>query len=119
MTPEQARRQAAKKREQAARLIGEAAALDAYASEVERVRLQADSVSDSLKKVSPDQKLKISASRGGGQIAAAARAKGMSLRDLARAVGLSQPYLSQMDSGVRRMTPAVAERLRTAIGWPE
>jgi lambda repressor-like predicted transcriptional regulator len=68
--------------------------------------------------MTPSQRLKISAARGGGTIAAAARARGHSLRSLARQIGCSQALLSQIDAGTTRLSEAVAAKLRAAIGWP-
>lgn len=65
-------------------------------------------------------RLAISESRGEAHgLAAAARAKGFSLRELASRVGCSHALLSQIGHGKGAITPRIREALRREIGWPQ
>ena len=112
MTGKQAQRRARALRARADALIREADALDTFAA-----ALITSGESGSLTPMDHDHRLAISAARRGGELAAAARAHGYSLRSLAAAIGVSHVYLCHIQAGLRPASDQVASRLAELVGW--
>jgi transcriptional regulator with XRE-family HTH domain len=55
------------------------------------------------------------ATRVGETIRALREARGLTLDELANAVGISRPYLNNIERGERRLTPVLAARVAHAL----
>jgi hypothetical protein len=119
MKPSQARARATRLRARAAADLAEAEALEACARAVEAARLPAGNGGGNIGDMTSRHRLRISATRGpAAGLAAAARAKGFTLRELAGRLGVSHALLSMISGGRRALTPALRAALQTEIGWP-
>ena len=110
MSAEAARALARARREHAAADLAEAEVLEAYARGLEQL---------GARTAPPSIGLAVSQGRRpDSDLARAAHAHGLSLRELARKIGVSSATVAYVATGKRRPSAALVAKLRAAVGWP-